>query len=98
MWHQETGYVPITQAAYDLAKKEGYYDEKPAAEIGILQLAGKEGEWTKGYRIGYYVQILDVMNREYGKILSGDESVDAAFATIQAESDKLLDRFAATQK
>ncbi|HHS94561.1 MAG TPA: extracellular solute-binding protein, partial [Rhodobacterales bacterium] len=98
MWHKETGYVPITQAAYELAKTQGYYDEKPAAEIGILQLAGTEGEWTKGYRMGYYVQIRDVMNREYGKILSGDESVDAAFATIQAESDKLLDRFAATQK
>jgi sn-glycerol 3-phosphate transport system substrate-binding protein len=29
-WHKDTGYVPITEAAYELAKTEGYYDEKPA--------------------------------------------------------------------
>lgn len=98
MWHKETGYVPITQAAYELAKKEGYYKKKPAAQIGILQLAQKEGKWTKGYRLGYYVQIRDIMNREYGKIFSGDTTVDKAFATIQAEADQLLARFAATQR
>ena len=31
--------MPITSAAYDLAKDLGYYDEKPQAEIGILQLS-----------------------------------------------------------
>ncbi|WP_150523753.1 extracellular solute-binding protein [Roseibium sediminis] len=96
MWHKETGYVPITNAAYELAKKDGYYETAPAAEIGIKQLTLPGGEWTKGYRMGFYVQIRDVMNREYGKILSGETSVDEGFATIEADGNKLLERFAKT--
>lgn len=96
MWHKETGYVPITNAAYELAKKDGHYDRAPAAEIGIKQLTLPGGEWTKGYRMGFYVQIRDIMNREYGKILSGETSVEDAFATIEADGNKLLERFAKT--
>jgi len=96
-WHKETGYVPITNAAYEKAKADGYYDRLPAAEIGIKQLTLPGGDNTKGYRMGFYVQIRDVMNREYGKILAGEKSVDEAFATIEDEANKLLARFAKTQ-
>ncbi|MBD1547794.1 extracellular solute-binding protein [Roseibium aggregatum] len=95
-WHRETGYVPITNAAYELAKKDGYYEKTPAAEVGIKQLNLPAGEWTKGYRMGFYVQIRDVMNREIGKVFSGETSVDEAFDTIKADGDKLLARFAKT--
>jgi sn-glycerol 3-phosphate transport system substrate-binding protein len=97
MWHKETGYVPVTEAAYELAKEDGYYEESPAAEVGIQQLQLPAGEWTKGYRMGFYVQIRDVMNREYGRILTGETSVEDAFATIEKESNALLARFAKTQ-
>jgi sn-glycerol 3-phosphate transport system substrate-binding protein len=97
-WHKETGYVPITTAAYDQAKEEGYYNESPDAEVGILQLSQPGGEWTKGYRLGYYVQIREVMYSKYDNILSGETSVDDAFAEIESESNDLLERFAATYK
>lgn len=97
-WHKETGYVPVTEAAYELAKKEGHYEAMPAAEIGIKQLSLPAGAHTKGYRMGFYVQIRDVMNREYGRILTGETDVDAAFANIEKEANGLLERFAKTQK
>jgi len=96
-WHKETGYVPITEAAYEMAKAEGYYDEAPAAEIGIQQLSLPAGDNTRGYRMGFYVQIRDVMNREYGRILTGETSVDEAFENIETEANQLLERFAKTQ-
>lgn len=95
-WHMETGYVPITQAAYDLTKESGYYNETPQAEVGTLQLTQKAAEWNKGYRMGFYVQIRDVMNREYGKIFAGETDVETAFALIEEEGNKLLERFAKT--
>ena len=95
-WHKETGYVPITNAAYDMAKKDGYYESTPDAEIGILQLTLPAGEWTKGYRLGYYVQIREVMYKHYDDIFSGNASVDDAFAAIESESNDLLERFDAT--
>jgi sn-glycerol 3-phosphate transport system substrate-binding protein len=92
-WHQETGYVPITEAAYEMAKSSGYYKETPDAEIGILQLKQPAGEWTKGYRLGYYVQIREVMYRHYDDIFSGKATVAEAFAAIEKESNELLVRF-----
>jgi sn-glycerol 3-phosphate transport system substrate-binding protein len=92
-WHKETGYVPITNAAYDLAKADGYYNASPDAEVGIIQLSEEGGEWTKGYRLGFYVQIREVIYREVDKIMNGEETVDAAFATIEEEANGLLKRF-----
>lgn len=97
-WHKATGYVPITNAAYDKVKAEGYYNEEPAAEIGILQLNQPGGEWTKGYRLGFYVQAREVLRREYAKFFNGDVTADEMFATIDAETSKLLARFAKTVK
>ncbi len=97
MWHRETGYVPITTAAYEMAKADGHYEKFPAAEVGIKQLSLPAGEHTKGYRMGFYVQIRDVMNREYGRILTGETSVEDAFKNIETEANGLLERFAKTQ-
>ena len=97
-WHKETGYVPITSAAYAAAKEEGYYETTPDAEIGILQLSQPGGEWTKGYRLGYYVQIRDVMYKHFDDIFSGDATVEEAFADMESESNDLLKRFSDTYK
>ena len=96
-WHKETGYVPITQAAYEAAADDGHYERFPAAEVGIKQLTLPAGDHTKGYRMGFYVQIRDIMNREYGRILTGETDVDSAFKAIETEANALLARFAKTQ-
>lgn len=95
-YHQATGYVAITKAAYELAKSEGYYKEKPAAEVGIQQLMLPSGDWSKGYRLGFYPQIREIMEREYGRIFAGETSVEDALKTIEAEANDLLARFAKT--
>ncbi|MEI4472709.1 extracellular solute-binding protein [Frigidibacter sp. MR17.24] len=95
-YHKATGYVPITTAAYELAKSEGYYDEKPVAEVGIKQLTLPGGEWSKGYRLGFYPQIRSIEEREFNRIFSGETSVEDAFETIKSEGDALLARFAKT--
>ncbi|RCW23196.1 carbohydrate ABC transporter substrate-binding protein (CUT1 family) [Ciceribacter lividus] len=95
-YHQSTGYVAITKAAYELAKKEGYYNEKPAAEVGIQQLSLPGAEWDKGYRMGFYPQIRTVMEREYNRIFSGETTPKDAMDAIKKEADELLARFAKT--
>ena len=95
-WHKETGYVPITNAAYELAKSDGYYESTPDAEVGITQLTQRSGEWTKGYRLGFYVQIREAMYKQYDNIFSGASTVDAAFDAMEEESNALLERFDAS--
>lgn len=90
--------MPITNAAYDLAKSDGYYKTTPDAEVGIQQLNQPGGEWTKGYRLGYYVQIRDVMYKNYENIFSGKASVEDAFKAMETEANALLVRFNDTYK
>ena len=34
-WHTSTGYVPITQAAYELTRKSGFYEKNPGHELAV---------------------------------------------------------------
>ncbi|ANH06489.1 extracellular solute-binding protein [Shinella sp. HZN7] len=95
-YHQATGYVAITKAAYELTKSEGYYEKTPVAEVGIQQLMLPSGDWSKGYRLGFYPQIREIMEREYGRIFAGETSVEDAMKTIETEANDLLARFAKT--
>ncbi len=96
MWHRETGYVAITNAAYDLAKSEGYYKDNPDAEIGILQLNLPGGDHSKGYQLGFYVQVREVMYEEYDKLFAGKQDAKTALANIENGANKLLAKFART--
>lgn len=95
-YHQATGYVPITTAAYEASKAEGWYEKNPVAEVGIQQLMLQQGDWSKGYRLGFYPQIRSVMEREYNKIFANETTVEDAFKAIEAEGNALLERFAKT--
>ena len=95
-YHQATGYVAITKAAYEESKAEGWYEKHPQAEVGIKQLLLPTGEWSKGYRLGFYPQIRSVEEREYNKIFSGETTVEDAFKAIETEGNELLARFAKT--
>jgi sn-glycerol 3-phosphate transport system substrate-binding protein len=96
MWHRETGYVAITNAAYELAKSEGYYKDNPDAEIGILQLNLPGGDHSKGYQLGFYVQVREVMYEEYDKLFAGKQDAKTALANIEDGANKLLVKFART--
>ena len=61
--------------------------------MGIQQLSEEGGEWTKGYRLGFYVQIREVIYSEVDKMMNGEETVDQAFDVIETEGNKLLKRF-----
>ncbi len=97
-WHKTTGYVPVTTAAYELTEESGYYKESPDAEVGVKQLSLPGGEWSRGYRLGFYPQIQEVMHREFDNIFAGRSSVDESFKKVEQESKVLLNRFARTVK
>ena len=40
-WHQKTGYLPITTAAYDLTEQQGFYDKNPGADVATRQMLNK---------------------------------------------------------
>ncbi len=97
-WHEQTGYVPITEAAYELAKEDGYYIANPDAEVGVKQLSLASGEWTKGYRMGFYVQTRETIYREMDRLMAGETTVKKALQAIVKDGNDNLKRFARTVK
>ncbi|CED56753.1 glycerol-3-phosphate ABC transporter, glycerol-3-phosphate-binding protein [Aliivibrio wodanis] len=93
-WHKSTGYVTVTKAAYNMTKQSGYYQEQPDAEVGVKQLSLPGGEWTRGYRLGFYSQIQEVMHREFDNVFADRITVEKALANIDKESQVMLNRFA----
>ncbi len=95
-WHQDTGYLPITQAAYDLAKSQGYYDKTPGAETGLKQITlNAPTENSKGLRFGSYVQIRGVIDEEFEQLLAGSKNAQQALDAVVERGNKLLEEFQA---
>ncbi|MTH33550.1 sn-glycerol-3-phosphate ABC transporter substrate-binding protein UgpB [Paracoccus limosus] len=81
--HEQSGYLPVTIAAYEATKASGFYEKNPAREVPILQMSGKAPtENSKGVRAPNLPQLRDIQNEEYEKMLSGQQ--DAATALKNA--------------
>ncbi|MCR6673442.1 sn-glycerol-3-phosphate ABC transporter substrate-binding protein UgpB [Devosia ginsengisoli] len=84
-WHQFTGYLPITNAAFELGQRQGYYEANPGSDIAIEQITrGTPSDNSKGIRFGNLTQARDVIDQEFEAVLAGtktgQEGVDAAVA------------------
>ncbi|MGF1560811.1 MAG: sn-glycerol-3-phosphate ABC transporter substrate-binding protein UgpB [Geminicoccaceae bacterium] len=93
-WHQFTGYLPITHAAYELSKKQGFYDANPGTETAIQQITlNPPTENSKGLRFGNFVQIRDILNEELEAVWAGNKSAQEALDTAAERGNELLRQF-----
>ncbi len=98
-WHQETGYVPITTAAYDLSKEQGFYESNPGTDTAILQLSlNAPTPNSRGLRFGNFVQVRDVINEELEALWAGDKSAAEALDAAAERGNDLLRKFERTAK
>ena len=92
--HEETGYLPITKAAYQATKASGFYDKNPGREVPIIQLTGKPPtENSRGLRLGNLVQIRDVIAEDLEKAFAGKTDAKAALDDAVARGNALLRQF-----
>jgi sn-glycerol 3-phosphate transport system substrate-binding protein len=93
-WHKSTGYVPITLSAYELAKKEGLYKERPGFDTAIMELTNKPPTPnSKGLRLGNFVQIRNVIDEELEATWSGQKTAQAALDDAVKRGNDLLEKF-----
>ncbi|MBY0321168.1 MAG: sn-glycerol-3-phosphate ABC transporter substrate-binding protein UgpB [Reyranella sp.] len=98
-WHQETGYVPITTAAYDETEKSGFYKKFPGRDIAVKELTlNPPTENSKGLRIGNFVQIRDVVDEELEQVWSGKKDAKTALDEAVKRGNELLKKFEAANK
>ena len=93
-WHQETGYVPITTAAWELSKEQGFYDSNPGTDTAIKQLSlNTPTPASRGLRFGNFVQVRDVINEEMEALWAGDKNATEALNTAAERGNALLRKF-----
>jgi sn-glycerol 3-phosphate transport system substrate-binding protein len=93
-WHQNTGYLPVTRAAFDLSRAQGFYDRNPGTAISIEQITLKSPtENSRGVRLGSFVLIRDVIDDELEQAFAGKKSAQAALDSAVERGNRLLRQF-----
>ncbi len=98
-WHKSTGYVPITNVAYEMAKKEGYYEKVPGADIAVRELTNKAPTAnSKGLRFGNFVQGREVIEEEMEAVFAGKKDAKTAMDDATRRGNDILRKFQAANK
>jgi sn-glycerol 3-phosphate transport system substrate-binding protein len=95
--HTDSGYLPITKAAYEKVKASGFYKENPYLETPLLELTNKEPtENSRGLRLGNMVQMRDVWAEEIESALAGKKSAKDALDAAVKRGNEMLRQFERT--
>jgi sn-glycerol 3-phosphate transport system substrate-binding protein len=96
--HKRTGYLPITNAAFALTEKSGFYKENPGTDTAVNQMVRKVTDKSRGIRLGNYVQIRTIEDEELENVWSGKKTAKEALDAIVARGNELLERFEKANK
>ncbi|HDU8590648.1 TPA: sn-glycerol-3-phosphate ABC transporter substrate-binding protein UgpB [Proteus mirabilis] len=97
-WHQATGYLPVTKAAYALTQQQGFYQQNPGTDTAILQMTTSDSTAnSKGLRFGNFLQTREIVDEELEKVWSGKQSAQAALDNAVKRGNEQLRRFERTQ-
>lgn len=93
-WHQYTGYLPITNAAFALGQDQGYYGQNPGSDIAIEQITrGTPSDNSKGIRFGNLTQVRDVIDQEFEAVLGGQKTGQQALDAAVERGNVILREF-----
>ena len=97
--HQESGYLPITKAAYEKTKADGFYEKNPVPQTPLMELTNKEPtENSRGLRFGNMVQMREVWAEELEAALAGQKTAQQALDSAVSRGNAMLRAFEKTAK
>jgi len=95
--HIDSGYLPITKAAYAKVKASGFYQQNPDRETPLLELTNKAPtDNSRGLRFGNMVQMRDDWSEEIEAALAGKKSAQQALDDAVARGNQTLRQFERT--
>jgi len=90
---QETGYVPITTAAYELTKKSGFYQKNPGTDVAVEQLIVKTTTNSRGVRAGNMSQVRDAIDEELEAVWAGKKTAKQALDDAAKRGNEIIEKF-----
>ncbi len=98
-WHQRTGYLPITNAAYLATKKGGFYENNPGADTPVQQLVEQKAtKAAQGIRLGNFAEIRSIIDQELELVWAGKKAPKQALDDAVRHGNEQLRRFQAAHK
>jgi len=91
-WHQRTGLVPLTAAAYELTRKTGFYATHPGHEIAVRQLLVRGTPNWKSLRLVQFPKLRSIIDEELESTWQGGKSPLDALNHAVARGNAFLDR------
>jgi sn-glycerol 3-phosphate transport system substrate-binding protein len=93
-WSQNTGYVPVTLAGYELSKQQGFYTKAVGADVPVEQLTrGSLTTNTRGLRLGRLPEIRNIIQEELERALQGGQTAQQALDVAVTRGNKVLRDF-----
>ncbi|ARO15259.1 sn-glycerol 3-phosphate transport system substrate-binding protein [Ketogulonicigenium robustum] len=93
-WSGETGYVPVTNTAYETMRDAGYFEAHPTREIAILQLSrGTPSDNSRGFRFGNHNQATAILVEEMQAIWTGQKTAQQALDSAVARGNDILRQY-----
>jgi len=90
LWHQGTGYLPITKSAQKLLTDQGWFTKNPGQKVAVDQLnAGQATTATAGGFMGPFPQIRTLVDQAIQAVTSGAD-VNATLTDTKAKADQAL--------
>jgi len=93
-WHKATGYVPLSNKAYQMAKSQDYYKERPTREIAILQLTrGTPTANSTGFHFGNFTQTMMAQRDEFENVVAGKKTPQVAMDDAVKRGNEILRQY-----
>lgn len=87
-WHQQTGYLPLTDAAFR-ASDVSFYSKVPGTQALVDSLHGNLVSTSRGFRMANYDRIQPILSQELSQALDGTTPPMAALNKASAQAKKI---------
>jgi sn-glycerol 3-phosphate transport system substrate-binding protein len=96
--HQDTGYLPITTAAFKITEDSGFYKQNPGTDVSVTQMIRKTTDKSRGIRLGNFVQIRTILDEEMEQIWSGKKTARQGLEDATKRGNAELEKFERANK
>ena len=97
-WHQKTGFLPATVAAFELSRKQGFYDRNPGTDVPLKEMTGKATAYSRGLRLGSLARIRAVIDEELEAVWNQTKTPKEALDAAVERGNDLLSRIERAKK
>lgn len=95
LWHQQTGYLAISQKALEELQAEGHFERTPVQWTAFAQMTRVQPTAnSSGIRLGNFVQIRDIIEAELEHIFAGNITAQQGLDAAVQKANTVLKDFA----